>query len=85
MKIESFVCQRLSDLGCEKLPREVRERIAMDFQEKVSVQLGRIAKRQITMPRVARAFVDVASKTHGVKDDLLILPLHDEPDHIAGT
>lgn len=86
MKLETIAFKRLDNLGCERIPREVRERIAIDFERKVIVQLEKIAKRQITIPRVARAFVDVASKTNGVNDDLLILPVQaDETNGVAGT
>jgi parvulin-like peptidyl-prolyl isomerase len=63
----------------------VRETIANDFKTKATSQLERLAVRQITFAKVAKAFTAAASRKQGGKDDLLMLPEQFESSRLAGT
>jgi hypothetical protein len=62
-----LLCQsRLTSLGCENLPLPVRQRIISDFVADAERKLGRLARRQITIPRIAKIFTASMQPQEGV-------------------
>jgi hypothetical protein len=85
MRLESFATARLFALGCERLPKSVKEQFCSDFEEKAIKALSRLAERNITAPTVARAFLNQTEKKKGVGADGLNAATRDETIGIAGT
>ncbi len=85
MRIESLANARLEALGCERLPKQVKELICSEFEEKAVKALARLAERHITAPSVARAFLSQSNKKKGVGTDSLSAATRNETNCIAGT
>lgn len=85
MRIESLANARLEALGCERLPKNVKEQICSDFAAKATKALTRLAERHITAPAVARAFLCQTEKKNGVGSDSQKDGSRNETIHIAGT
>ena len=54
MEMKLIVNNRLTQLGCEKLPQPVRDAILADFSCFAESQCQKHAKRRITIPKVAK-------------------------------
>ena len=54
LDIKQIALGRLKALACENLPIPVRERIVADFVTDAERKLDRLARRQITIPKIAK-------------------------------
>ena len=86
MTNRTLAMRRLKALGCEKLPASVLKRILEDFEEVSAQIIERAVRRRITINKVAQALTHEirAKKEQGVSH-LLVLPLQDESNQLAGT
>jgi len=66
LPVQRIAEQRLVSLGCENLPNPVRERIVGDFVADVEKKLNRLARRQITIPKIAKIFTASMQSQEGV-------------------
>jgi len=54
-ELHKILSERLAELGCEELPKSVRNRLASDLDVEVA-EYARKRTRHITTAKVARAF-----------------------------
>ena len=86
MTTTQIALRRLATLGCEKLPRQVKEQIVKDFLDASAFALIKLADKSITPKTIATAFVTSFCPV-GSGVDYLDLPTAElnETKHVAGT
>lgn len=85
MTPQQIAFERLTELGCDTLPRAIKDSIASAFASTAEANFKKLARRHITSPKVARHFLDFLKQKNEGGDDLLNLPLQVEAKRIAGT
>jgi hypothetical protein len=68
LDIRHIAARRLTALACENLPIPVRERIVNDFVIDAEKKLNRLARRQITIPRIAKIFTASMQPQEGANE-----------------
>jgi hypothetical protein len=81
LDIHQIAANRLAVLGCDHLPVPVRERIVKDFISDAERKLNRLARRQITIPRIAKIFTASMQPQEGVLEG----GRHATPSNEMGT
>ncbi|MEI6070872.1 MAG: hypothetical protein WCS31_03700 [Verrucomicrobiae bacterium] len=85
MTPQQIAFERLAELGCDTLPKVIRESIASAFAATAESNFRKLARRHITSPKVARHFLDFLKQKNEGVNDYLDLPLQGESIGIAGT
>ena len=85
MSPQQIAFERLAELGCDTLPKAIKESIASSFASTAEANFRKMARRHITSQKVARHFLDFLKQKNGGVNDYLNLPLHSESIDIAGT
>lgn len=85
MSPQQVAIERLTELGCDTLPRAIKDSIASAFASTAETNCRKLARRHITSPKVARYFLDYLKQKNEGVNDYLDLPLQGESIDIAGT
>ena len=86
MTSTQIAVSRLSTLGCDKLPKHVKDGIVKKFAETAMLSLIKLADKTITTKSIAKAFVS-SCRNAGSDIDYLELPtaIPNESNPVAGT
>ncbi len=60
--LKQLALSRLGDIGCEKLPPGVVNLVVSSFVQRAEQRLNRLARREITIPKIAKLFTQGLSK-----------------------
>jgi hypothetical protein len=66
--------ESLTQLGAERLPTWVVERLAADFTSKANVRLRKLAAREITNRKIARLFAAGRGAEEGFRGETAVSP-----------
>ena len=85
MSPQQIAFERLAELGCDTLPKTIKDSIASAFASTAESNYRKLARRHITSPKVARHFLNFLKQKNEGGDDYLNLALPGETIDIAGT
>jgi hypothetical protein len=60
--LKQIALSRLTALGCEMLPPAVSKLVVSSFVERAEQRLTRLARREITVPKIAKLFTHPKGK-----------------------